>query len=302
MPQHQSSFIIYHLSRIFVNRMKQVIPSHHNQLENSAVRLMPLSIFHEKQAEVHRDDHYMFILQQKGDFVMEIDFNRIVLKGPSLCFTGPGQIHQYIHQKDNEGCFFFVEAELVPEAYREALDLHQWLRQSSAVTENDIIFDLPPLFEKAEKDPILHIPSIMRSLAESAVGIIISRISGTETEGFHQQGQRYSITRQFKKLITEHFITVKQVQQYAEFLNITPLYLNEAVKDVTGYPASFWIQQKVLWEARRLLFYTSMDVKQIAFELGYDDPVYFSRFFKKGTGMTALQFRAKNHDLSHYHH
>ncbi|MGI9580378.1 helix-turn-helix domain-containing protein [Chryseobacterium sp. RRHN12] len=282
--------------------MKKVIPSHHNQLEDSAVRVMPLSIFHEKQAEIHRDDHYMFILQQKGNFVMEIDFNRIDLKGPSLCFAGPGQIHQYIHQKDNEGWFLFIEAELIPESYREILDLCQWLRQSSAVTENDIIFDLPPLFEKAEKDPALYIPSITRPLAESAAGIIISRISGTETENFQHRGQRYSITRQFKKLITDHFKTVKQVKQYADFLNITPLYLNEAVKDVTGYPASFWIHQKILWEARRLLFYTHMDVKQIAFELGYDDPVYFSRFFKKRTGMTALQFRAENHDLSHHHH
>ncbi|EFK33519.1 Arabinose operon regulatory protein [Chryseobacterium gleum] len=281
--------------------MKKAIPSHHNQLENSAVLLMPLSIFHEKQAEIHRDDHYMFILQQKGDFVMEIDFNRIDLKGPSLCFAGPGQIHQYIHQRDNEGWFLFIEAELIPESYREILDLCQWLHQSSAVTENDIIFDLPPLFEKAEKDPALHLPSITRSLAESAVGIIISRISRTETENFQYRGQRYSITRQFKKLITEHFRTTKQVKQYADFLNITPLYLNEAVKDVTGYPASFWIQQKILWEARRLLYYTHIDVKQIAFELGFDDPVYFSRFFKKRTGMTALQFRAENHDLSHHH-
>ncbi|WP_312288170.1 helix-turn-helix domain-containing protein [Chryseobacterium gleum] len=281
--------------------MKKAIPSHHNQLENSAVRVMPLSVFHEKQAEIHRDDHYMFILQQKGDFVMEIDFNMIDLKGPSLCFAGPGQIHQYIHQKDNEGWFLFIEAELIPESYREILDLCQWLHQSSAVTENDIIFDLPPLFEKGERDPALHIPSITRSLAESAVGIIISRISGKETENFQYRGQRYSITRQFKKLITEHFRTTKQVKQYADFLNITPLYLNEAVKDVTGYPASFWIQQKILWEARRLLYYTHMDVKQIAFELGFDDPVYFSRFFKKRTEMTALQFRAENHDLSHDH-
>ncbi|MCC3214849.1 helix-turn-helix domain-containing protein [Chryseobacterium sp. X308] len=282
--------------------MKKVIPSHHNQLENSAVKLMPLSIFHEKQAEIHRDDHYMFILQQKGDFVIEIDFKRIELKGSSLCFAGPGQIHQYIHQKDNEGWFLFVEAELIPESYREILDLHQWLHQSSAVMENDIIFDLPPLFEKAENDPALPIASIKRALAESAVGIMISKISSVDTEGFKHHAQRYSITRQFKKLITDHFRNTKQVQQYADFLNITPLYLNEAVKDVTGYPASFWIQQKVLWEARRLLFYTSMDVKQVAFELGYDDPVYFSRFFKKRTGMTALQFRAKNHDLSHHHH
>lgn len=223
---------------------------------------------------------------------MEIDFKIIELKGPSLCFAGPGQIHQYIYQQDNEGWFLFVEAGFVRESYREILDLHQWLHQSVPVSENDFIFDLPPLLEKTANDITLKDLSIEHSLAESAVGIIVSRISETPVTHLQHTSQKYSITSRFKQLISEHFQRTRQVQQYAKLLSITPLYLNEAVKEVTGFPASFWIQQKVLWEARRLLVYTSMDVKQIAFELGYDDPVYFSRFFKKGTGMTALQFRA----------
>lgn len=282
--------------------MKKTIPSHHNQLENSAVRLMPLSVFHEKQVEIHRDDHYMFIIQRKGEFVLEVDFNTIKLEGPSLCFVGPGQIHQYIDQKENEGWFLFIEAGSISEPYQEILNMHEWLRQSVCIEENDLIFDLLPLLEKTEKDATLHHLSIKQSLADAVVGIIISRISETQESMFQNSSQKYSITKQFKKLISEHFKNTKQVQQYAQFLTITPLYLNEAVKEVTGYPASFWIQQKILWEARRLLVYTTMDVKQIAFELGYEDPIYFSRFFKKGTGMTALQFRAENQDLSHHHH
>ncbi|UKB82621.1 helix-turn-helix domain-containing protein [Chryseobacterium sp. MEBOG06] len=282
--------------------MKKTIPSHHNQLENSAVRLMALSVLHEKQTEIHRDDHYMFILQKKGDFVLEVDFKTIRLKGPSVCFVAPGQIHQYIDQKDNDGWFLFVEAAAVSESYREFMDMHQWFHQSVSIDESDLIFDLPVLIEKTEKDATLHHLSIERSLADAAVGIIISRISETSLSVFQHSGQKYSITRQFKKLIADHFRNTKQVQQYAKLLHITPLYLNEAVKDVTGYPASTWIQQKIVWEARRLLVYTTMDVKQIAFELGYDDHVYFSRFFKKETGITALQFRSENHDLSHHHH
>lgn len=281
--------------------MKKTIPSHHNQLENSAVRLMALSVLHEKQTEIHRDDHYMFILQKKGDFVLEVDFKTISLQGPSVCFVAPGQIHQYIDQKDNDGWFLFVEAAAVSESHREFMDMHQWLHQSVSIDENDLVFDFPVLFEKIEKDTATKASSIERSLSEAAIGIIISRISETSLSVFQHNGQKHLITRQFKKLIADHFRNTKQVQQYAKLLNITPLYLNEAVKDVTGYPASAWIQQKIVWEARRLLVYTSMDVKQIAFELGYNDPVYFSRFFKKETGTTALQFRSENQDLSHHH-
>ncbi len=74
-------------------------------------------------------------------------------------------------------------------------------------------------------------------------------------------------------------------------LHITPLYLNEIVKEITGFPASYWIHQEIMLEAKRLLYYTNLDVKQIAFDLGYEDHAYFSRFFKKNTGLTAGEFR-----------
>ncbi|MCJ7932642.1 MAG: AraC family ligand binding domain-containing protein [Chryseobacterium sp.] len=203
--------------------MKKMIPSHHNQLENSAVRLMPLSVFHEKQTEIHRDDHYMFILQQKGDFVIEVDFNRVELKGPSVCFVGPGQIHRYIQQNNNEGWFLFVGAEAVTGHCREILDTYQWIHQSVDMDANDLIFDFPPLLEKTEKDKTCHDPSVGRSLAASAIGIIISRISEAPMSGLQNNGQKYSITRQFKKLIADHFIIKKQVQQYAPLLSITAI-------------------------------------------------------------------------------
>ncbi|WP_295200499.1 helix-turn-helix domain-containing protein [uncultured Chryseobacterium sp.] len=280
--------------------MKKTIPSHRNQLENLAVRLMPLSVFHEKQVEVHRDDHYMFIIQRKGNFILKVDFNTIELLGPSLCFVAPGQIHQYIAQKDNEGWYLFVDAGSISESYQETMDMHQWLHQSVHLSDNDWIFELLVLFVKVE-DSVQSI-SVGRSLADAAVATIIARISEATGLQFKQNGQKYAIAGQFKKLVSDHFKNIKQVQQYAELLTITPLYLNEAVKEVTGYPASFWIQQKIVWEARRLLVYTTMDVKQIAFELGYDDPVYFSRFFKRRAGKTASDFRKENHDLSGYHH
>ncbi|MCT3733733.1 helix-turn-helix domain-containing protein [Elizabethkingia anophelis] len=278
------------------------IPSHYNQLESADFVLMPLAILHEKQTEIHRDDHYMFILQQKGEFILEVDFKNIEMKEASLCYVAPGQIHQYIHQKDNAGWFLFIKANLVPESYREILDLYQWIHQTVSLYKNDVIFELPPILEKTEKDHILYRTPAALSIAKSIIEILTLKIGKTSALGSPKNGRKYFITWQFKKMINEHFLQKKQVQQYAEFLSITPLYLNEVVKEVTGYTASFWIQQKILWEARRLLFYTTMDVKQIAFELGYEDAVYFSRFFKKVTGKTALQFRSENHDLSHNHH
>ena len=89
--------------------------------------------------------------------------------------------------------------------------------------------------------------------------------------------------------------TLKSPIQYAKALNYSLSHLNESVKITTGFPISYWIHQQVVLEAKRLLYYTNMDVKEIAFSLGYEDPTYFSRLFSKVTGMSPGAFRQKFH-------
>ncbi|MEZ0453718.1 helix-turn-helix domain-containing protein [Sphingobacterium thalpophilum] len=68
------------------------------------------------------------------------------------------------------------------------------------------------------------------------------------------------------------------------------------MKDVTGQTVSQHIQDRVILEAKRLLYHSDKSVKEIAFELGYDDYPYFSRLFAKNTGISALAFRNKRYD------
>jgi YesN/AraC family two-component response regulator len=89
---------------------------------------------------------------------------------------------------------------------------------------------------------------------------------------------------------------MKRPADYAEVLNISVAYLNECVKNVTGFSVSHHIQQRIILEAKRLLYHSDNSVKEIAAELGYDDYPYFSRLFVKVAGITALTFRSKNHD------
>lgn len=86
---------------------------------------------------------------------------------------------------------------------------------------------------------------------------------------------------------------MKSPAEYATVLNITPAYLNEVVKAVTGNPVSYWIHQEIILEAKRALFYTESTVKEIAHLIGFSDPAYFIRLFKKLTGASPLQFRQK---------
>lgn len=91
-------------------------------------------------------------------------------------------------------------------------------------------------------------------------------------------------------------MTAKRPTENAEQLNISTSYLNECVKNTTGHSVSYHIQQRVILEAQRLLYYSDGSVKEIATELGYDDYPYFSRLFTKVAGMSALAFKNKNRD------
>ena len=61
-------------------------------------------------------------------------------------------------------------------------------------------------------------------------------------------------------------------------------------------PVSYWIQHELVLEAKRLLYYSDLTVKEVAFALGYDDHAYFSRLFSKVTGMSPGSFRKSTHE------
>jgi AraC-like DNA-binding protein len=96
---------------------------------------------------------------------------------------------------------------------------------------------------------------------------------------------------EFKKLLQVEYKRLKSPAEYAAELHLSASYLNEAVKETTGFNVSYWIQQQIVLEAKRLLYYSQSSVKEVAHQLGYEDHAYFSRFFKKAVGRTPGEFR-----------
>ena len=73
-----------------------------------------------------------------------------------------------------------------------------------------------------------------------------------------------------------------------------PVYLNEAVKEVTGTSATLYIRNELILQAKRLLVYTGLAVKEVSDRLGIDDYAYFTRMFTQTTGISPTTFRQKN--------
>jgi AraC family transcriptional activator of pobA len=101
------------------------------------------------------------------------------------------------------------------------------------------------------------------------------------------------IANAFKHLVEKNFISIREVQQYAELLHVTPKHLSEAVKEATGKSPRAVINDMLLLESKVLLGSSDKTVTEIAHELCFEDQSHFHRFIKKHTGFTPVQLRKK---------
>lgn len=271
---------------------KPKILLHRDDLKIIGVDIAPIKGIAETPLDSHRDDHYMFIIQQKGLFNWELDFSEVVLEGAALCFVTPGQVHCYLSNGNGEGWLVFADTAFVAKPYREIFDTFLHSQQLVQVQNDDAIFSMTAILEKLlEEEDMPLKKALVNSLTDTVIGMFASRMIQSQNLIHTLGSQKYKIETKFRQLIKTRYKDCKLVKDYAALLNITPLYLNEVIKEVSGFAASYWIQQELVLEAKRLLYYTDLDIKEIAYELGYEDHAYFSRFFKKITGMTASAFR-----------
>lgn len=105
------------------------------------------------------------------------------------------------------------------------------------------------------------------------------------------QSASFQITSQFKKLAYENVRKNLKVSHFAQMLNVSPNHLNKSVKHSTSKSASEINNEIKLIEIKFLLYQSGMSISEIAYDMGYLDASYFTRFFKKGTGVTPTEFR-----------
>jgi AraC family transcriptional regulator, transcriptional activator of pobA len=97
--------------------------------------------------------------------------------------------------------------------------------------------------------------------------------------------------KQFMSLVKKNFVSKKMVSDYADELCVTANYLNRTVKKVSGNTASYHIQQQIIMEAKKQAVHCGSSMKEIAYQLGFDNLAHFSKFFKNNSGTNFTCFR-----------
>jgi AraC-like DNA-binding protein len=109
---------------------------------------------------------------------------------------------------------------------------------------------------------------------------------------------KYERVIALRKDVEQYYKIHKDASFYAGRQALTPKRLNEIVKEALGKTVTSLLHERLLLEAQRMLHFSSYSVKEIAFELGFDDPSYFYRFFKRSSGLTPETFRSQIQSLS----
>ena len=245
----------------------------------------------------HRDSGYTFILQEEGVTHIEIDFQIYQLTAPAVIFIRPGQVHRVIAFEQAAIHTWMITAENLRPDYVQLLnDLAPQnalsLTAASLATLSASAALCLTIFE-AKSEKLHH--TILQDACNTLTGLVASRFTAhTHPATSHNRFEQINVT--FKKTLEQNFKSIKSPAAYAEILNISVSYLNECVHAATGKSISDHIRERVILEAKRLLYHSGKSVKEIAGELGYMDFSYFTRVFVKTVGETPIVFRNKNRD------
>ena len=254
------------------------------------------SRLHNWQIKPHRHTNLMqliYLVHGRGD--AQLDGKAVSLRPPCLLVVPPLAIHGFTFSTDVEGHVLTLAAPLVDKLSQQ-LDNAYWPKQDCQLL-NDPTQMLFSIFNNIASEYTGH--HLYRNWAlETAVNqllIALARLMPqTVPATQHANGRSRQYLARFNHLVEQHFTEHWLQAQFAEQLGISVPHLNSICRELTQQTALQLVHQRLLLEAKRNLIYTAMTISQIAFSLGFSEPAYFTRFFKRLTGVSPQLFRRES--------
>lgn len=134
-------------------------------------------------------------------------------------------------------------------------------------------------------------PLMLEWLARATL-LLLARAQAAQQAAVESGRGDFALYTRFRTAVEGHYKQQWQVGRYAALLKVTPTRLNRLCLRIAGHTAFDIAQERLLLEACRQLTYLPSSIATIAYELGFQDPAYFSRLFKKRFGITPREYRA----------
>lgn len=247
-------------------------------------------------------DSFSVIWLRDGNGTHDLDLKKHYYEGSVMFVLAPGQIHKlHQHTKSDGYIIRFSPAvfEYEKDFMNHILDTCLFDSNSSCPViqiEEDTHHVFANLFDQIHTEYLLQDVSAHEIIC-SYLRILISQINRIKRKKMSQQvpinDPGYKLFRSLKIAIEKNFRQQHSVQFYAELLNTQPRNLNTVTRLFAERSTGEIIQERILLEAQRILYHEDKRVKEVCYELGFDDPAYFTRFFKKHTGLAPQFYKAQ---------
>ena len=196
----------------------------------------------------------------------------------------PKQVHNWSYSKNSNGYIVVFDKHLSKEitdfANKPFFDLSdKYIKLIEPLFEN--------LIEEFKKNDKLSEKIIVQGIS-----YLLLQLKRLSNENPQNKEIKSKTILKFSKLVSDTISENTSVDEYASRLNLTIEKLNEICKKHYGQSPKTIILEKKITEAKRLLYFTDLSVKEIAFQLGFEDSSYFSRLFKQKTNLSPTEFKS----------
>lgn len=238
---------------------------------------------------------YVLVYCVSGKLSMTIDEREFHLAAGQVITITSGQIHSLIRPPKTKGYileftldFFCKDDKDIELIFHNGLFCHFAMNEVISVDKAVIEAQLKSIEEELLNKPYQYLISV-----HSRVELILVAINRAKVARGDEIWKPDALFLKFLEAVRNNFEHNYPLSQFAELLGTTELKLNELAKLHTGKTAQNVIYGLVTSEAKRLLTYGNLSVKEVAYQLGFNDPFYFSNFFKKQTKSSPKQYKER---------
>lgn len=251
---------------------------------------------HELSIVPHKHDHYELICIYSGEGTHYINFKPYPVSSGRIYFIQTGQVH-IIPEFEREGLIFIISEELI----------HQFLGLYPSENGKGIFdpFTSKPYidsdtetldFLKAIYTSLsieLSVPQPDKRILFSQISSLLLKVNNQHafSDGNKLLSKDYSLMKRLRELITIHYREEHGVEFYREKLALPAKSLNRICVETTGRTVHGLLEDKLITEACSMLLTGNRSIKEIAFSLGFQDPAYFGRVFKKVVKVSPESYR-----------
>jgi AraC family transcriptional activator of pobA len=243
-------------------------------------------------------DFGQVMFARSGRGVITIEDRSVPFESPFVLLLPPHSVHGFDYEVDTDGWMLTIEATYLRQINARLSEFSQLWAQPRTVSldrDHDEATEfhrtLKTLEREVESKAVGHV--VAAEVLLTSLFLMLVRCSGRpgETDNAGATRNEMRLVERFRELIDRHYRQDWQVQDYASVLGVSLAQLRAACVAATGQHPIKIVHSCIITETKRNLIFGEMSVEQIAYWLGFSDPAYFTRFFKKEVGKTPSQFR-----------